>query len=311
MPHTSPTPQPPGARASGWDRLAITLLGMAGFALSYDALRHMAIAIHIREPLTYAFPLVVDGFIAYGVRALLVLRGAPFTARAYTWTLFAAATAASVWANALHAVRLNQLAASSTGLYLSDQVVGFLSTLAPLALGGAVHLFTLITRHATTTSAALRSDAGRPHEIPADRTKQGSGTTPKSEAGNASKASDTPPMNPTRGARWANPPESTETVRHDADHAPDGQSARGDHPGHSDDRHSGEVPVTRPVGRPPGASLDELLAIGHKATTDSGRLSRSVVADAIRAEGISLSSDRLTLVMRRLREETDTPLTQT
>lgn len=132
-------------QATAWDRAAVTLLGAAGCTLSYDALQQIAIAIHIRPALTYLFPLVIDGFIAYGVRALLVLRNAPFRARLYTWTLFATATTASVWANALHAVRLNQQT-TSAGLHLDDTTVGILSTIAPLALAGAVHLHILITR---------------------------------------------------------------------------------------------------------------------------------------------------------------------
>ncbi|MGW2364764.1 DUF2637 domain-containing protein [Streptomyces sp. NPDC001667] len=131
---------------TGWDRVAITALGSAGCALSYDALQQMATAIHVRGLLTYLFPLVIDGFIAYGVRALLVLRTASFGARLYVWTLFGTATAASIWANALHAVRLNQQA-SPDGLHLGDATVGVLSTLAPLALAGAVHLHILIARH--------------------------------------------------------------------------------------------------------------------------------------------------------------------
>jgi hypothetical protein len=70
----------------------------------------MAVAIHVRGFLTYPFPLLIDGFIAYGVRALIILRGAPFRARLYVWALFGTATAASTWANALHAVRLNEQA---------------------------------------------------------------------------------------------------------------------------------------------------------------------------------------------------------
>ena len=139
---TRPAVAPVGA----WDRLAIVALGFAGCALSYDALRQMAVAIHVRGFLTYLFPLVIDGFIAYGVRALLVLSAAPALARLYVWTLFGGATAASIWANALHAVRLNQQT-THAGLRLSDTVVAVLSTLAPLALAGAVHLYILITRH--------------------------------------------------------------------------------------------------------------------------------------------------------------------
>ncbi len=133
-------------RTTAWDRAAIFTLGAAGCALSYDALQQMAVAIHVRGFLTYLFPLVIDGFIAYGVRALLVLRTAPFRARLYVWTLFGTATTASIWANALHAIRLNQLIPAGGGLRLGDITVGILSTVAPLALAGAVHLHILITR---------------------------------------------------------------------------------------------------------------------------------------------------------------------
>ncbi|OEV13148.1 DUF2637 domain-containing protein [Streptomyces nanshensis] len=151
---TNPAPThdpttPLARRVSGWDRAAILALGAAACALSYDALQQMAIAIHIRGPLTYLFPLVIDGFIAYGVRALLVLNTAPFRARLYVWTLFGTATAASLWANALHAIRLNNLAESG-GLRLGDITVGLLSALAPLALAGAVHLYILIARQTDT-----------------------------------------------------------------------------------------------------------------------------------------------------------------
>ncbi|MFF1663568.1 DUF2637 domain-containing protein, partial [Streptomyces sp. NPDC058258] len=141
--HTTPLAVTP---IGVWDRIAIVALGAAGCALSYDALQQMAVAIHVRGLLTYLFPLVIDGFIAYGVRALLVLSAAPLRARLYVWALFGIATAASIWANALHAVRLNQQT-THDGLRLGDTVVAILSTLAPLALAGAVHLYILITRH--------------------------------------------------------------------------------------------------------------------------------------------------------------------
>ncbi|MFJ3937902.1 DUF2637 domain-containing protein [Streptomyces parvus] len=140
------TSTPRAAHISAWDRAVVIALGGAGCALSYDALQQMAVAIHVRGLLTFVFPLVIDGFIAYGVRALLVLRDAPLRARLYVWTLVGTATAASIWANALHAVRINQDAVAGTGLRLGDTVVAVLSTIAPLALAGAVHLYILIAR---------------------------------------------------------------------------------------------------------------------------------------------------------------------
>ncbi|MDI3420401.1 DUF2637 domain-containing protein [Streptomyces luteolus] len=133
-------------RGTGAIRAGIALLAGFAFALSYDALRQMAVAIHIRGLLTYAFPLVIDGFIAIGVGALLMLRTAPTGSRAYVWLLVGAATATSIWANALHAIRLNQQARHGDGLRLDDITVGGLSAIAPLALAGAVHLYIVVRR---------------------------------------------------------------------------------------------------------------------------------------------------------------------
>lgn len=140
-----------------WDRTAIVLLGAAGFAFSYDALRQIAIAIHARETLSYLFPLFIDGFIAYGVRAIVLLRHQPFLSRLYTWFLFLAATAASLGANALHAITLNRGPQSAqSALHLTDSVVAVLSMLAPLALAGSVHLYILMAR---TTELSVRDGA--------------------------------------------------------------------------------------------------------------------------------------------------------
>ncbi|WP_327376562.1 DUF2637 domain-containing protein [Streptomyces sp. NBC_01216] len=134
---------------TAWDRSAIILLGAAGFAFSYDALRQIALAIHARETLSYLFPVFIDGFIAYGVRAIVLLRHQRFAARLYAWFLFLAATGASLGANALHAITLNDSPqAGRSALHLTDSVVGVLSMLAPLALAGSVHLYILMARTA-------------------------------------------------------------------------------------------------------------------------------------------------------------------
>ncbi|MFJ6705642.1 MULTISPECIES: DUF2637 domain-containing protein [unclassified Streptomyces] len=134
---------------TAWDRSAIILLGAAGFAFSYDALRQIALAIHARENLSYLFPVFIDGFIAYGVRAIVLLRHERFAARFYAWVLFLSATGASLGANALHAITLNDSpAAGRSALHLADSVVGVLSMLAPLALAGSVHLYILMARTA-------------------------------------------------------------------------------------------------------------------------------------------------------------------
>ncbi|MFF3157989.1 DUF2637 domain-containing protein [Streptomyces sp. NPDC057910] len=166
----SPAPvQPPYGlrRMSVWDRAAIILLGAAGFAFSYDALRQVAIAIHARETLSYLFPVFIDGFIAYGVRALVLLRHRDFGARLYAWFLFLAATGSSLWANALHAITLNHGPQSGPSpLHLGDNVVGVLSTLAPLALAGSVHLYIIMAR--TAKSSVPDHPVHRPGPVPDD-----------------------------------------------------------------------------------------------------------------------------------------------
>lgn len=147
-------------------RTGVSLLAVAAFALSYDALRQMAAASHIHRALTYAFPLVIDGFIAIGIGALLILRTAPLSARLYVSALVGIATATSIWANVLHAVRLNQQT-RHTSLALDDITVGVISAIAPLALAGAVHFYLLVARRPTATD---RHNSGDRHEPAAEHT---------------------------------------------------------------------------------------------------------------------------------------------
>ncbi|MFJ5882929.1 DUF2637 domain-containing protein [Kitasatospora cineracea] len=298
-----PTPTP-SVRATVFDRLAVALLGVLGFVLSYDALRQMAAATHVRGPLTYLFPIIIDGFIAYGVRALLVLRDARRPARAYAWTLFAGATATSVWANALHAVRLNQMPAAGSGLRLSDTVVGVLSTLAPLALAGAVHLYILIARHgeqndpssATTSADPVSSvhHAASWLERAEDRSSDNALLTLLSAAG----------LLPDEWSGALPGPRSAE-----ADDRPNGtRDATADKQAEpaaaSDEPHVGEPAATaqgKPIGRPPGASMEQLVEVGLQAAIAHGRLTRAIVEQGIREAGLPLGSTRFTELMKRLR----------
>ncbi|WP_326742087.1 DUF2637 domain-containing protein [Streptomyces sp. NBC_01768] len=148
-PTSNAAPSPAPVPLTAAIRTGVALLAVAAFALSYDALRQMAAASHIHPALTYAFPLVIDGFIAIGIGALLVLRTAPLSARLYVSALVGTATATSIWANVLHAIRLNQQIRHN-GLSLDDLTVGAISAIAPLALAGAVHFYLLVARRPAT-----------------------------------------------------------------------------------------------------------------------------------------------------------------
>jgi hypothetical protein len=256
-------------RGTGAIRAGITLLGTVGFALSYDALCQMAVAIHVRGLLTYAFPLVIDGFIAIGVGALIILRTAPLLSRLYVWMLVGIATATSIWANALHAIRLNQQT-RHTGLHLDDHTVGALSAIAPLALAGAVHLYLVVRRHP--------GHHLRPQEDP-------SATKRHIDAAYRRSATLT-----------AHDPKQRETSPKTTGDVAEGSA------GVADTR---EISA-KPRGRQPSATMDELLAIGRNAPRGrDGRVSRRSVEAAIRAKGHGIGRTRLDDATHTLQAELD------
>ncbi|MER6599128.1 DUF2637 domain-containing protein [Streptomyces rubiginosohelvolus] len=307
------TSTPRTAHISAWDRAVVIALGGAGCALSYDALQQMAVAIHVRGLLTFVFPLVIDGFIAYGVRALLVLRDAPLRARLYVWTLVGTATAASIWANALHAVRINQDAVAGTGLRLGDTVVAVLSTIAPLALAGAVHLYILIARGPVKDSdredlgqaghlgQANRSDgaevtrtdrvgqqpeAGQPVTARTDRQPLSLDkpvSAPRSLSGGRAPADSSAPVTGDRSQphEAADLPGQPDTARPVTDRPDDTTSATGD----EDSRGSATaLPVTPSVTAPSVTDRQARTAGDRRSDQDTEELLK-IARSAVRAEG--------------------------
>ncbi|RWZ76665.1 hypothetical protein EQK42_07130 [Streptomyces albidoflavus] len=69
-------------------------------------------------------------------------------------------------------------------------------------------------------------------------------------------------------------------------------------------------PVTRsPGGRRADPDTEELLRIARSAVKAEDKLTRKVVATAIRGQKIPLSSDTLTALMAQLREQPRQPVT--
>ncbi|MFF2545154.1 DUF2637 domain-containing protein [Kitasatospora sp. NPDC058063] len=360
---------------------AIAALGATGFGLSYDALQQMAQAIHVRGNLSYAWPVVVDGFIAYGVRALVLLREAPWTARAYAWSLFAGATGTSVWANALHAIRLNEQTAGTLGdlhlgdLHLGDLAVGSLSTIAPIALAGAVHLGIIVTRHETAQDSLgdglqtadpspgtvlLSRDAISEREPSLDKLMVADREAPSLTTSRTSRAELTVGTQTEdrrsvdeklaayrQGSRWR-ARFAARILRRSQDSSGgpgDGPSARpgvpegggpsaapgvpegggpsaapgapegggpsagpgvpeGGGPGGPSERPGG--PSAHPGG--PGNDLDpELLKAGRRAAAEAGRITRKVVGDGIRSQGLTVSNDRIPEILAALRTDKPPP----
>ena len=273
----SRTTQTPVAALTAAIRLGVALVGAIGFALSYDALRQMAVAIHVRGVLTYAFPLVIDGFIAIGVAALLILRTAPWRSRLYVWALVGLATVTSIWANALHAIRLNQQARTA-GLHLDDITVGALSAIAPLALAGAVHLDLVIRRHPTP----------RAHEAAATTSQ----TVRDSHNGRHSAE---PPV---RSADETSLPKKVRCSPDVAERANVAEAAV--------KVPQAPKPLAEEGGQERDTTFDELLAIARTAPLGRGdRASRRNIEAAIRAAGYRIGKDRLTQIKDHVQAELD------
>ncbi|MEH0520618.1 DUF2637 domain-containing protein [Streptomyces stelliscabiei] len=248
-------------------RFGIALLAAVAFALSYDALRQMAVAIHIRGLLTYTFPLVIDGFIAIGIGigAQLMLRTAPLRSRLYVGALVGLATGVSIGANAVHAIRLNQQTRPN-GLHLDNATVGALSALAPLALAGAVHLYLVIRRHPT------------PHPQEADATAR---HNPANRSHN-----DARPAAPTDDDSGQPKPTDLDVADRQADVARGSAEVAQD----AADVPKPAQPSPEPEDQQRQTVSDELLAIARTAPLGrGGRASRRHIETAIRSRGLPLS----------------------
>jgi hypothetical protein len=228
-------------------------------------------------------------------------------------------------------------------------VVAVLSTIAPLALAGAVHLYILIARGSVKGSDRGDRDdlgqagyLGQPERMPvtrADRAGQ-----PQPQPGQVSVGqpvtalTDRPRLSldkrrpDTRTLTGDSAP--VDTTRSDTGHherepkaadlagQPDTVPAVGDRPAGTEPvtgRPDSLPPVTpgpvtdrdaRTTGdRRPDPDTEELLEIARSAVRAEDKLTRKVVAQAIRGQQIPLSSDTLTALMVQLREQYGQPVT--
>ncbi|MFF5485276.1 DUF2637 domain-containing protein [Streptomyces virginiae] len=242
-------------------------MALGAFALSYDALRQMAAASHVHPALTYVFPLLVDGFIALGIGALLVLHTGPLRARLYVASLVALATATSIWANVLHAIRLNQQA-RHTGLPLDDITVGAISAIAPLALAGAVHFYLLVQRQPATRHNTADVQAATRHKPAAEHE---------------------PLQAPAADAGAPTPLETSRDVPE-----PAGKQEAGI-----------DIPPNRKGGKP-SATLEQAIEIGRTTQPGrNGHPSRRRIEDAVRDKGFTINKDLAEKAKDTLQAELD------
>ncbi|MFE0255731.1 DUF2637 domain-containing protein [Streptomyces sp. NPDC059010] len=255
----SPTPNAPAAtRSARTVRAGIALLAAVAFALSYDALRQMAVAGHVRGLLTYLFPLVIDGFIAIGIVALLILRTAPRRSRCYVWMLVGVATGTSIAANVVHAVGLNE----GARLRLNNATAGALSAIAPLALAGAVHLYLVMNRHLAAGGAMAEASPATPPATSA------TSATPGDDCPIRQEQADDVATAP--AAKAAPEPEADATITKS--------------PPAKANRKKGERKTTAP---------DKVLWSTARAIgAEHGTVPRTTLEAAIRAQGYTIQKDR-------------------
>lgn len=117
-------------------------LALGGFWLSYLALQDLARRSGLPVEQAWVWPLIVDGVIVEATVAVVAMRHASLSARAFAWGLLCAGASVSVAANVTHAI----VAADADVPML---VAAAVSSVPPLVLLAMTHLTVLLTRHST------------------------------------------------------------------------------------------------------------------------------------------------------------------
>ncbi|WP_162449709.1 DUF2637 domain-containing protein [Phytoactinopolyspora mesophila] len=132
--------------------IAVVVLGVAAFSLSFDALRDLAVASGIEERLAWIWPLVVDGFICVATVAAVLLRPRGWRIAWYPWVTLAIAASVSVAGNALHAASHADLSR------VSLLVATLVSAVPPAALLCASHMLVVLLAPAAEPRRDTRGD---------------------------------------------------------------------------------------------------------------------------------------------------------
>ena len=114
----------------------ILVVALGAGALSWAALTTFAAGAHIDARITWIYPVVVDGLMAVGTVAALVLRAARLRTRAYVWSLIGASIGVSVAGNAAHA----------SGAVLPPAAAALVSAVPAAALAASLHLLVILVR---------------------------------------------------------------------------------------------------------------------------------------------------------------------
>jgi len=128
--------------------LCTAVVALGAGALSWSALTAFAASARIAPAITWVYPVVVDGQMAVGTAAALVLRHAPRRTRAYVWSLIIASIGVSVAGNAVHA----------SGAVLPPAAAALASAVPAAALAASLHLLVVIVRASAQPDSRARRE---------------------------------------------------------------------------------------------------------------------------------------------------------
>lgn len=131
--------------------LAVTV---AGFALSYDAIRAVGIASRIRVEWAWLLPVSVDGAMAVATIAAVVLRRMTGRTAWYPWAVVLVGAGISIACNGLHAIP-----PAGAKLVIAESQVRFaVSAIPAVMLALSVHLLVTLVEAASTFGGEQRTD---------------------------------------------------------------------------------------------------------------------------------------------------------
>lgn len=133
--------------------LLTTGVGAASFALSFVALRDLAVKAHVAADLAWLWPLIIDGTILLATLGVVVLAAFPEHCRdrRYFWCVLGCSAAVSIVANTLHAI-------VPADQPLNAWLTGFIGGVAPVSLLATTHGLVILTRAGRHTSGDSSAD---------------------------------------------------------------------------------------------------------------------------------------------------------
>ena len=145
-------------------RALVILLAAAAFALSYSALRDLAVGAGINPDLAWMWPLIVDGLIVVATLATYALEDRGARLLWYPWGTFILFAALSIAGNAMHSM-------SNPDITVAPIVAAGVSAVPAVALLIGSHLVFIIQRglaRSVETSAEREAAAAAPAERGSD-----------------------------------------------------------------------------------------------------------------------------------------------